>query len=186
MTGALMAALGFSEADLEANRRGALSPAQAARLHSSRRRQLTVALFVFVSLVIGATVLIYAGQRSGNSILGLAGAALILINAVIVGMMGRGYMRAGGDLRPGSVEALAGEVERVLRHGRQRDHYLIRIDGASLYVTKEVFLGFRHEATYRVYRAAHSGCAAVCGAAGVSATEAARLLLRHSTLGRIC
>ncbi len=157
MTSALMAALGFSEADLDANRRGALSPAQAARLQSSRQRQLAVALFVFVSLVIGATILIYAGQHNRSSILGLAGAGLILINAVIVGMMGRGYMRVGGDLRPGSVEALAGEVERVLRRGRQRDSYLIRIDGASLYVTREVFLGFRHQASYRVYRAAHSG-----------------------------
>ena len=157
MTSVLMAALGFSEADLEANRRGALSSTQAARLQSSRQRQLAIALFAFVSLVIGATVLIYAGQRSGNSVLGLAGAALILINAVIVGMMGRGYMRAGGDLRPGSVEALAGEVERVLRRDRQGDNYLIRIDGASLVVTKEVFLGFRHQASYRVYRAAHSG-----------------------------
>lgn len=157
MTSALMAAMQFSEFDLEANRRGALSPSQAARLRSSRQRQLAVALLLFISLVIAATALIYAGQRSGNPILGLVGAALILINAVIVGMMGRGYMRVGGDLRPDSVEALAGEVERVLRRDRQRDSYLIRIDGASLYVTKEVFLGFRHQASYRVYRAVHSG-----------------------------
>lgn len=152
-----MAALDFSEADLEANRRGALSPAQAARLQASRQRQLAVALLLFFGLVIVATALIYAGQRGGNPILGLAGAALILINAVIVGMMGRGYMRVGGDLRSGNVEALAGEVERVLRRGRQGDSYLIRIDGASLTVTKEVFRGFRHQATYRVYRAMHSG-----------------------------
>lgn len=157
MTQALMAALGFSEADLEANRRGALSPSQAARLRSSRQRQLAGALLLFISLVIVATVLIYAGQRSGNPVLGLAGAALILINAVIVGTMGRGYMRVGGDLRPGNVEVLAGEVERVLRRGRQADNYLIRIDGASLQVSKDVFLGFQHEAPYRVYRAVHSG-----------------------------
>lgn len=152
-----MAALAFSQSDLEANRRGALSPAQAARLRSSRQRQLAVALLLFVSLVIVATVLIFAGQRSGNPILGWAGAALILINALIVGAMGRGYMRVGGDLRPGNVEVLAGEVERVLRRGRQADSYLIRIEGASLQVSKAVFLGFQHEAPYRIYRAAHSG-----------------------------
>ena len=157
MTNALMPALGFSEADLEANRRGALSPAQAARLRSSRQSQLAVALLLFISLVIAATLLIYAGQRSGNSILGWAGAVLILINAVIVGTIGRGYMRVGSDLRPGNVAVLAGEVERVLRRGRQADNYLIRIDGISLRVSKAVFLGFQHEATYRVYRAAHSG-----------------------------
>ena len=152
-----MAALAFSEADLEANRQGALSPAQAARLRSSRQRQLAVALLLFISLVIVATGLIFAGQRGGNPILGWAGAALILINALVVGAMGRGYMRVGGDLRPGNVEVLAGEVERVLRRGRQADSYLIRIDGASLQVSKDVFLGFQHEAPYRIYRAAHSG-----------------------------
>ena len=157
MTQSLMAALDFTEADLEANRRGALSPAQAARLAASRQRQLAVAVLLFVSLVIAATVLIYLGQRGGNPILGLAGAALILINAVIVGLMGRGYMRVGGDLRPGHVEMLAGEVECVLRRGRQRDDYVIRIDGASLYVSQNVFLGFQHQASYRVYRAVHSG-----------------------------
>lgn len=156
MTSALMAALEFSEADLEANRRGALSPSQAARLRSSRQRQLAVALLLFISLVIVATALIYAGQRSGNPILGLAGAALILINAVIVGTMGRGYMRVGGDLRPGNIEVLAGEVERVLRRGRQADNYLIRIDGANLHVPREVFLSFRHEAPYRIYRSVHA------------------------------
>ena len=157
MTSALMAAMGFSQADLDANRRGLLSPAQAARLKSSRQRQLAIALLLFFSLVIVATALIYMGQRSWNPILGWAGALLIVINAVIVGTLGRGYMRLGGDLRPGNIEVLAGEVERVLRRGRQRDNYLIRIDGASLYVTKEVFLGFKHEAPYRLYRGAHSG-----------------------------
>ena len=157
MTRALMSALEFNEADLEANRRGALSATQAARLRASRQRQLAVALLLFSSLVIAATIFIYLGQASGTVILGWAGALLILINAAIVGAMARGYMRVGGDLRPGNVEVLAGEVERVLRRGRQADNYLIRIDGASLAVSKDVFLGFRHEAPYRVYRAAHSG-----------------------------
>ena len=157
MTGALMAAIRFSEADLEQNRRGALSSAQMARIKSARQRQLVIALLLFVSLVMVATGLIYLGQRNSNQILALAGAALILINAATVGMMGRGYMRVGGDLRPGNIEVLAGEVERVLRRGRQRDNYLIRIDGASLYVSKDVFRGFKHEASYRVYRTVHSG-----------------------------
>ena len=156
MNGMLMAALGFSEADLDDNRRGALSPTQAARLRSSRQRQLLFALPLFVGLVLAATVLVFAGQRSGNPVLSLAGALLIVINAVVVGTVGRGYMRVGADLRPGNVEALAGEVERVLRRGRHGDDYLIRIGGASLRVSKAVFLGFQHQASYRVYRAAHS------------------------------
>lgn len=156
MTSALKSALDFNEADLAANRRGALSASQAARLRATRRRQLAAGLLLFASLVIAATTLIYLGQGSGESILGWAGALLILINAVNVGVIARGYMRVGGDLRPGSVEVLAGEVERVLRRGRQADNYLIRIDGASLVVSKDVFLGFRHEAPYRIYRSVHA------------------------------
>ena len=157
MTSALMLALGFSEADLEANRRGALSASQAARLRASRRRQLAAGMLLFAGLVVAATTFIYLGQANGNAILGWAGALLILINAVVVGVMARAYMRVGGDLRPGNVQVLAGQVERVLRRGRQADNYLIRIDGASLAVSKEVFLSFRHEAPYRLYRAARSG-----------------------------
>ena len=152
-----MSALDFSDADLEANRRGALGPGQAARLRASRQRQLAVGSLLFASLVIAATIFMYLGQASGKAHLGWAGALLILINAVIVGLIARGYMRIGGDLRPGNVAVLAGEVERVLRRGRHADNYLIRIDGASLVVSKDVFLGFRHEAPYRVYRAVHSG-----------------------------
>lgn len=157
MKSVLMSALDFNEADLEANRRGALSPGQVARLRATRQRQSAAGLLLFVILVIAATLFMYLGQASGKAVLGWAGALLILLNAVIVGVIARGYMRVGGDLRPGSVAVLAGEVERVLRRGRQADNYLIRIDGASLVVSKDVFLGFRHEASYRVYRAAHSG-----------------------------
>ena len=157
MTRVLMAAIRFSEADLAENRRGLLSPTQAVRLQSSRRRQLVFALPLFIGLVLAATVLVFAGQRLGNPILSLAGTVLIVINAVVIGTIGRGFMRVGGDLRPGNIEVLAGEVERVLRRGRHGDNYLIRIDGASLYVTKEVFRGFRHQASYRVYRTLHSG-----------------------------
>ena len=65
-------------------------------------------------------------------------------------------MRVGGDLRSGQVEALVGDVERVLRRGRATDSFLLRINGAELAVTKDVFRGFRHEAPYRIYRTSHS------------------------------
>ncbi len=148
----LMAALQFTGSDLAANRQGRLSPAQAARIQRTRRRQLFLAVILFIFFVIGATILLFAGQREGNPILTGAGGALIAMNALLVGLVGRGSMRVGSDLRAGSVEALAGEVERVLRRGRQGDSYLLRINGDDLRVTKEIFLGFRHECPYRIYR----------------------------------
>lgn len=148
----LMAALQFTGSDLAANRQGRLSPAQAARIQRTRRRQLLLAVILFFFFVIGATILLFAGQREDNPILTGAGGALIVMNTLLVGLVGRGSMRVGSDLRAGSVEALAGEVERVLRRGRQGDSYLLRINGDDLRVTKEIFMGFRHECLYRIYR----------------------------------
>jgi len=85
-------------------------------------------------------------------ILSAAGGLLTVVNAVMTGSLGRSYMRTASDLRSGGIEVLAGEVERVLRRGRQRDNYLLRIDGVSLYVNRDIFLVFRHEAPYRIYR----------------------------------
>lgn len=148
----LMAALQFTRSDLAANQQGKLSPAQAARIQRARRRQLLGAALLFFCFVNGATMMLFAGQREGNPILSGAGGALIVMNALLVGLVGRGSMRVSSDLRAGSVEALAGEVERVLRKGPQGEMYLLRIAGADLRVSKEVFLGFRHERSYRIYR----------------------------------
>ncbi len=156
MTSALMTAMRFSESDLQANRMGALSSAQMERMNHTRRRQSTLAALLFIALVIAATSLIFSGQRHQNQILALAGIVLIILNAILVGIMGRAFMRLGSDLRAGNIEALAGEVERVLRRGRQRDNYLLRIDGNSLYVTRDVFLSIQHEAPYRIYRTTHA------------------------------
>ena len=156
MTSALMLAMRFDEADLQANRQGELSPTQVERVKRARRRQSIIAGVLFFALVLIATALIYAGQRNQNQILVSTGLLLIAVNAILVGVMGRAFMRLGSDLRAGNVEALAGDVERVLRRGRQGDNYLIRIGGASLPVTRDIFQGFRHEAPYRIYRTAHA------------------------------
>ena len=149
---ALMAALQFTPADLDANRQGRLSRSQAARIRSQRRRNLALAAALFGVFVIGATLCLYAGQGSDNGILTGAGSALVVMNALLVGLAGRGSMRASGDLRAGGVECLCGEVTRVLRRGRQGDSYLLRLDEAELRVTKDIFRSFAHERRYRIYR----------------------------------
>ena len=118
MTSALMRAMRFSEADLQANRSGELSRVQAERMQRARRRQLIIAVIVFFAFVILATSLLYFGQRNQNQILAMAGALLIVVNAILVGIVGRAFMRLGSDLRAGNIEVLDGDVERVLRRGR--------------------------------------------------------------------
>ena len=156
MTSALMTAMRFGESDLRANRLGALSSAQMERMNTTRRRQSALAALLFIALVVAATSLIFSGQRNQNQILALAGGCLIILNAILVGIMGRAFIRLGSDLRAGNIEVLAGEVERVVRRGRQGDNYLIRVDGNSLYVTRDIFLSFQHESPYRIYRTAHA------------------------------
>lgn len=153
----LRAALNFTENDLWANRRGELAIAQAERLRRDQRRSALIGALVFSALVFAATALIYAGQAENNAILLLAGLGLTLVNALMIGHIGRGIMRMSGDLRSNSVEMLAGDVERVLRRGRQRDSYLLKLAGQTLYVTKEIFLQFDHMAPYRIYRTRHAG-----------------------------
>lgn len=152
-----MAAMNFTPADLKANRQGRLSPTQALRVKAMRRRQALMAAILFLTLALAATALIFTGQQNQNFILSAAGGLLTVANALMMGGLGRSYMRASGDLRAGGVETLAGEVERVLRRGRQRDNYLLRIDGLSLHVTQDIFLGFKHKTTYRIYRTRLSG-----------------------------
>ena len=150
--GALSAALGFTAADLRANRQGALSPAQLERMKHARQRGALIAAGLFFLLALAATALVYIGQFNRNVILSGAGAMLIFINAIMVGRAGRAYMRISGDLRASHVERISGDVERVLRRGRASDSYLLRIGGVDLNVTREVFLSFEHNAPHRIYR----------------------------------
>lgn len=149
----LPTALAFTSADLEANRQGRLSPAQIERMKRIRLRNTRIASLLFIALALGATSLFYLGQLNRSLILFGGGVALTLFNATMIGRAGRAYMQIGGDLRGRQVETLTGEVERVLRRGRASDRYLLRVNGAELTVTKDVFIGFRHLEPYRIYRA---------------------------------
>lgn len=148
----LRAALNFTESDLRANRQGQLTIEQVKRLRRGQRRSALIGAAVFSAFVFASTGLIFAGQTENNSIMLLAGLGLTLVNALMIGHMGRDIMRINRDLRSNGVEALAGNVERVLRRGRQRDSYLLKVAGQRLHVTKEVFLQFDHLKPYRIYR----------------------------------
>ena len=154
---ALMDVMGFTASDLEANQQGNLSSTQADKLQRTRRRNTIIGGVLFFVFVIVATILIFLGQQNENAILSLIGAVLAMTNAMMIGMIGRSYLRTSIDLRDGNVEMLEGDLERIVRPGRQQDSYLLRIDGVSLYVTKDVFIQFRHEAPYRLYRSRISG-----------------------------
>jgi len=149
--------LNFTNEDLKDNRQGKLSAEQADRIKSIRQRNVIIGAVVFSVLVIVATVFIFLGQQNQNTILSFVGGILTVVNAVLMGMMGRSYMRTSADLRDGGVQILEGKLERIVKRGRRGDNYMIRIDEASLYVTQEIFLQLQHKKPYRVYRTRLSG-----------------------------
>jgi len=156
-TSKLMTALNFDRDDLVANRQGNLSKAQADRLKGIQRRNIMIGVAVFFVLVIISTTLIFFGQQNESTILSGIGGLLTVINAVMIGVIGRSFMRTNADLRDGGVEMLDGKLERVVRRGRRGDNYLIRVGDASIYVTQDIFLSLQHEKQYRLYRTRLSG-----------------------------
>ncbi len=153
----LMTALNFTQEDLVANQQGQLSTTQADRLKSIRQRNTLIGAVIFFVIVIVATTFIFIGQQNQNTILSAMGGLLTVLNAVMMGGIGRSYMRTSADLREGGIEVLEGELERVVRQGRQQNNYLIRIAQADIYVPQDVFLHFKHENNYRIYRTRLSG-----------------------------
>lgn len=152
-----MSVMNFTADDLAANRQGNLSHLQVERLKHIRQRTMIIGVAVFFIIVIVATTLLFFGQQNQSAILSASGGLLTVLNAVMIGMIARSYLRTSADLRDGSVDVLEGELERVVRPGRQQDNYVLRIDGVSLYVTKDIFIQFRHETPYRIYRSRWSG-----------------------------
>lgn len=156
-TSALMTALDFTTDDINANRQGNLSKPQTARLKKLRQRNIIIGVIAFFVIVLIATTLIYVGQRNENLILSGVGGLLTVLNAVMMGILGRSYMRTTADLRDGGVETLEGKLERIVKRGKQGDNYMVRIDQTEIYVTKEIFLQLKHEKPYRLYRTRLSG-----------------------------
>lgn len=151
-TGELMLVLKFTDADLHANRNGKLSVTQSAQLKRDKQRIALIGLGLFFVFVLVSTGLIFSGQRSQNDVAFVGGFVLIMANALTVGILGREYMRLDGDQRLGSVDALAGPVERVILRGRRSDRYLLRIEGEDINVNSETLACFEHRARYRIYR----------------------------------
>jgi len=148
----LAAALNFTAIDLNANRTGDISLAQADRLRRTWRRLLITSLIALGVIVLTAALFLYAGQRTPSAILLLIGIALTVGNALLMGRLVQAYFRLRGDLCP-PIVVQEGTITRTLRVAGRGRAYLIAIDGQPLYVTKPVFNAFADSTRYRLYRA---------------------------------
>ena len=151
--------IGFTADDLAANRAGELSERQAYTLRLRRRRSIAIGLVILLVVIFVATLFLFAGTREGGSvILSIIGVALTVCNAALMGVFARYWMRLTGDIQRGEAMAYTGELERVLKPvSRRVVNYMIRVEEAEVFVSKEAFELFEHEAPYTIYRAPYTG-----------------------------
>lgn len=154
-----MRELRFTPDDLAANRNGQLSDMQQYRLRMRRRRSILVGVGILLVAVFLASGLIFVGSGEGGSpILTLLGIGVTICAAALVGVLARHWFRLSADIQSGQVEIYQGELERVIKPVTRRVlNYMIRVDGAEDFVSKEAFEVFEHQKPYAIYRTPHTG-----------------------------
>jgi len=156
----LNAALRFTPDDLAANQAGELGADQRARLAKSERRALLIVVALVVSVAVGATLLLYLGGENNSPVLSVVGISLTALNAVILAIGGGGRLRMRDDLTTGRVEALTGNVGRVVRVQGRIVTYVLTVESDTgvqrFNVPRATFNAFVDGARYRLYRTARA------------------------------
>lgn len=153
---ALMPILQFDKQDLQANQQGQMGHRQKERLQLAQWRSLMIGAALFFALTLLATMLLFFGTTHESLVMQLAGIFTTLINAIVVGLFGRQWLRLRIDLRSNQVETLSGDLERIVRANGRINNFILRIDGEDIFVKKDLFNLVRQDVHYTLYRAAHS------------------------------
>ncbi|RMF77726.1 MAG: hypothetical protein D6737_16835 [Chloroflexi bacterium] len=148
--------LEFDDSDLAHNQEGRISARQIEHLKRTRSRLARIRVVMIVGLMILTAAFLSFGRQNDTLVLQLLGVTTSILNAVVVGLLLRGWLRFGADLEDGRVESIDGEVTHTIRVVGRSASYILHIAGEEMNVPKEVFLAFEESASYRVYRARHS------------------------------
>ena len=149
----LAEALGFTDADLAANRDGRLTDAQIARLRRNWRRTLWITIGIVVIGGLAATIFLFIGQRNDSAILTLLGIIITVINAATVGLGAQSYLRLSRDVNAARVSAISGVVSHTIRVSGRVATYVLKLDEQEIVVPKPVFFAVEDGKAYRLYRA---------------------------------
>ena len=150
---ALNEALGFSDADLAANRAGRLTEAQIARLRRNWRRTLWITVGIVVIGGLAATTFLFLGQRNNSAILTLLGIIITVINATTVGLGAQSYLRLSRDVTSAEISAISGVVSHTIRVSGRVATYVLKVADQELVVPKPVFFAVEDGKAYHLYRA---------------------------------
>jgi len=152
----LMTPMQFDENDLQANHDGQIGANQRIRLEGFQRRALLIGFGSFFGIGLLAAIFMYFAQVNDSVIFTFIGIMLTIINALMVGFVGRQWMQLAGDLRNNTVAVISGSVERVVQPDGRMNNFVLRVNQETFYVNKELFKLFRHETPYRLYCAPYS------------------------------
>jgi hypothetical protein len=148
---ALMEAIGFSEDDLEANRRGVLSEAQRDRLRRDRTRLLALTGVALVSFAVSGWLCAGSFFYGANTSLFQVASFPFVIAIIILGVSRTQLGPWRNDWVTGKVAALEGRVRLDIGPGNPYSYYKIVVEGQTFGVRKDVFLAFKNGDLYRIY-----------------------------------
>jgi len=152
----LASVLGFSREDLDANRAGRLSPAQAAKLRRTRTGDIIRGL---VSAVVSAGMVTLWPLLNGSTTTLLFWALVLLFPAAfaLVSLWSAG--QRSRDLQSGTVAIAGGPLQRHaedLGSTRRTPTYTLNAGGVKLNVPLEVYGAFADDGHYALYHTPHS------------------------------
>ena len=148
----LMAALNFTEADLEANQAGALSARQVAALEQRRNWSF---MGMIASIVVTALVFLIASvMQPGDDAIVVAILSTIPI-AFAIWLAYTAY-RYGKDVAERHSAAVEGRVELDIGGGQNSTNLAIKLENKKFRVNKRQFLTFKSGDPYRIYYAPRS------------------------------
>jgi hypothetical protein len=150
----LKIALKFTQDDLLSNRTGQLSEMQLYQLRVRRRQSILLGLGLTFIFTLIASLMLY----NATPIRLFIGIGVTLCNALVLGILGRYWMRLTADIRAEQVDIISGELERVVKPVTQRIiNYMIRIGQVEVIVPKDTFKVFEHQTHYTLYRTHYTG-----------------------------
>lgn len=159
----LMTLLNFNGQDLEANRAGKLSENQRDLLRSQWRRSLLLGFVGLLLVALIATTFLFFGSQQESPILSFVGWGVTILNAVMMGVFLRHWLRLNSDLRGDNVTSLCGETTFTVRMVSKRVAlYLVRVENDQGFVDTEVSRDLfealrRHKGAYCLYRTSYTG-----------------------------
>lgn len=155
----LMAALNFSEFDLENNRVGLMTYHQ---MRNLRDRRVGAALSWALPMLLSISglslwyMVALGAQNVPVEVVFLPLLFVLALSGWLFAYFGMRSSRLGDDLEENLVSVMEGRVDLSVVTGRNSAAYSLQIDGLRFPLDRAAFLAFKNGDPYRIYFAPHS------------------------------